>query len=1213
MKIKKISILGFKSFLDRSDILFPVGISGIVGPNGCGKSNIVDAIRWCMGEQSPRQLRGRRMEDVIFNGAGDYKPLGMAEVALHFENGDGSFPDPFKQDEELSVTRRLFRSGESEYRINNVPCRLKDIQDIFMDTGLGTKAYSIIGQGQIGAIVEQRPEETRVMLEEAAGVTKYRKKVGETKRKIERANANLQRVEDIIAEVERQMRSLKYQASKAKRYKTISEKIQNLGLILYANNYHQLKEESGNKLRSTEDLKQQEIAMSIGIDKHNAQITTIRQELEEKDNGLSGLRMDFDKIKERIHKKEGDLGSLSGEIRMQEDLVVRLKEEKGEIRQRLTDLKDDKSGLQQKIEEMKTNSIALEGEISLKEKTLRARRELVQDIKEGYEKARSELSADENKEVGLSRDSEYLNKMLNQITDSRSRLENELKDSKVEIETVLKASERKQRLRETIVEKLHDIEASIEQRNASSEELELIRNRVETELKSAEAKLNVCETRLAGLRSLTENFEGYQMGVRTIMKAKDLGPNQNGRVLGILADVIQVDAEYEMAVEAVLADKLQYVIVETQEDGKQAVDYLRERKRGRGSFIPLRDIKGKGKGEKRDPRFPLLKELVKVPETYSSLVNVLLEDTVLVKDLEEAISVWKDMGGRPGQNGNTLCLVTVQGDIVDQRGVISGGKPANTASGLLARKREMAELKKQSADCAKEVEGLELKLENIIMEIEQKKAALDGLTEERWACKEEINEFDKMLFRFSQELGQLEELSRKMSEDLDRKSKEQGRHKEKLSRIEEELLECKEKHRVEEEYFRKKEMELKESEEEYDQIRDELERLRGDHRIFGEEQRSLSRETERLDDYANDSTKRLEKIDEEISLCHSRTEECRKRGNVLKERLEDLYTGLKRAEEGVNSAERERQTIQDSLKVKQGELEQLREEKDALREKINRADMENSEIQFKVDNLVEVVKEKYDLNLTGIYEQYLDEDFSRAEVEERLERQKTLKQRLGEVNLTAIKEHEALQERYKFIKNQREDLLSSIESLQVAIAKINKTSLMKFREAFEQVDNKLKEIFPILFNGGTAGLRLTDESNPLESGVLVEVHPPGKKLSHMGLLSGGEKALVAMALLFAIYMIKPSPFCLLDEVDAPLDEANINRFNKLLEEVKRASQIIMVTHSKRTMEIMDRLYGVTMEKAGVSKMVSVDIQNLKNKASGHPPNGSIEESSISPL
>jgi len=851
---------------------------------------------------------------------------------------------------------------------------------------------------------------------------------------------------------------------------------------------------------------------------------------------------------------------------------------------------------------MKGRYQKLEGEISLKEKRLKNRKDSLEFVKDDFEKARSGLNDSANKEVGLNHKSEYLNKMLNQVTDSRSRLENDLKDINDKMETVLKASERKNSVREATQEKLQDIEAAISQHNMAYEELEQIKTRVENELKAAEAELNMSQSRLASLQTLTENFEGYKMGVRTIMKATDLAPRQQGHISGLVADIIQVAPEYEQAVEAALADRLEYIIVESQEDGKQAVDYLKERAKGRSSFVPLKDLSKNGTYKVEGRQFSFLSDLVSVSEPYKPIINALLGDTVLVQDLGEAMSSWKNFGD-PHETNRRPCFVTPDGDMVDSKGVITGGKLARSSHGLLARKREMSDLQKKTATYQKQVDDLKFKLENIITEAQEKKIEIEALGKDKWACQDEINEFDKQLFRFSQELDQQDRMSRKISEDIERNAGEQEKNREELTRIEKELNQRSSDRREEEEYFRKKEIELKETEEEYDQLRDELTKLKADYRIFEEEQRSRAREMERIDDYANDSSKRIGKIEEEIALGHRRCEECEKRKEDIRDRLKDLYNKLQKAEEGVNLADRERQAFQSEIREKESRAEQMRGEVDELKENINRARMENSEIQFKMDNLIEVMREKTNQDLRSVYEQHLEEDFSRSEAEERLEHQKMLRQRLGEVNLVAIKEHEALKERYEFIQNQRDDLLSSIESLKTAIRKINRTSLEKFTQTLHDVDEKIKEIFPILFNGGTAGLRLTDETQPLESGVLVEVQPPGKKLSHMGLLSGGEKALVAMALLFAIYMIRPSPFCLLDEVDSPLDEANIDRFNNLLGEIKRASQVIMVTHSRRTMEIVDRLFGITMEKAGMSKVVSVDINRENSTNQVIQPDG----------
>jgi chromosome segregation protein len=1185
MKIKQIRILGFKSFMDKIDISFPMGISAIVGPNGCGKSNIVDAVRWAMGEQSAKQLRGRNMEDIICNGSGDYKPLGMAEVSLVFENGDGSFPTEYAHQSEVSVTRRLYRSGESEYLINNVPCRLKDIQEIFMDTGLGNKTYSVIGQGRIGSVIDQKPEETRVMLEEAAGITKYRRKVEESRRKIELTKGNLQRVEDILGEIERQMRSLKYQASKARRFKNVSQEIQRLELTLNAHAYEELKEESGHRVKSTEDLVQEEVALSTKFSSVQAKTTRMQLEMEEKDKEISRVMEAYLVLKDEVNKKESALDSLASQKEMQVEMEGRLGKEKEDMIQRLTSLEEERARLKEKVQELQQDFKGQESEIWVMDKRLRKRRELLNEVKQEYERAKERVNTGLTKTMSLNQESGYLNRRINEITDSCARIKKEQDDVNLKTEKIIKVSERKNATRQALAEKLDALEEEIFRGEQDCDELEQEKKDVERELKLAEADLNVHQSRLSSLRSLTDNFEGYKIGVRTIMKATDLEARREGRIMGLVADVIQVDPKYEQAVEAVLSDTLQYIIVESQKDGKEAVDYLKLKARGRSSFVPITELNGE-RDYKQNNGFPLLRDLVSVPDSYKPLINVLLGNAALVEDLDQAISAWK-------QNGRDQCLVTPEGDMVDHRGVISGGKLTSSSRGLLARKREIKELQVKVKESEGKAKALETKLKKVSLELERKTAALDDLIDEKSDYQEKINDLDRVIFRLGQEMDQLEKLSNRISEELEKRGKEQNRHEKALSRIQSELKLSEDKRKKEEEYLHQKEVELKESEEEFEQIRSELEKLKLDHRLSQEEERGLLREIERIEDFIHETHQKVEKIEEDISQGKQKYQELLKSEEILRAGLEGFHENLEKAKGAVNEAEQDRNQFQAQIREEEKKAEDVRAAWDILREKINTAKLEQSEIRFRMNNLVDVVREKFNLNLLEIYKEYIQEDFSELDTRDELERKKKWKENMGEVNLTAIQEHEALKERRDFMTTQREDLLNSIESLEKAIRKINRTSLEKFRETFDDVDRKLKSVFPILFNGGTAGLRLTDPEKPLESGVLVEVRPPGKKLSHMGLLSGGEKALVAMALLFSLYLIRPSPFCLLDEVDAPLDEANIDRFNELLKEIRKYSQIILVTHNRRSMEIVDRLYGVTMEKAGISKMVSVDLQDLR--------------------
>ena len=475
MKIKTVSILGFKSFMERLDIDFHEGISGVVGPNGCGKSNVVDAIRWCMGEQSPKQLRGRKMEDVIFNGAGNHKPLGMAEVSLLFTNGNGSFPRAFAHDEEIFVTRRLYRSGESEYLLNNMPCRLKDIQEVFMDTGLGNRAYSIIGQGQIGTIIEQRPEETRFMLEEAAGITKYRRKVEVSRRKIEQTEANLLRVQDIQSEVQSQMRSLKRQAAKAVRYKGMCEEIRNLELILYSNSFCLLEKELGEKASSTDELERKEISVSTDVSRLHAKMEELNMELEEKEEALAILRKNYSRFRDQVHQREAGIEGLVKESRMLGELEERLLAEETEVKEKIEDLKREKEKLKEKQSLSGEAFGGLQEEFAIKEEHLRGRKALVSRISEEYGKARSEMSEGENREMGLNHESGYLKKLLDQITDGRSRLEKEIEETKVRFENVATASERKGLVREATAERLQEIESAIERETRSCNHLEGIK------------------------------------------------------------------------------------------------------------------------------------------------------------------------------------------------------------------------------------------------------------------------------------------------------------------------------------------------------------------------------------------------------------------------------------------------------------------------------------------------------------------------------------------------------------------------------------------------------------------------------------------------------------------------------------------------------------------------------------------------------------------
>ena len=800
MKIKKLAVTGFKSFTDRTEVPFAKGLSAIVGPNGCGKSNLVDAIRWCMGEQSAKLLRGRQMEDVIFCGADGAKAMGMAEVSLIFENGDGSFPAQFADHSELSVTRRLYRSGESEYLINNVQCRLKDIQEIFMDTGLGNRAYSIIGQGKIGSIIEQKPEETRAMVEEAAGITKYKKKVEESQRKIESAKGNLQRVEDILGEVARQMRSLKRQAAKARSYKTISEEIQRLDLALSANGYHQFKTDSESSSKSIEGLLQEEVFRSAEFSKIQTRVETMRLELEEKEREITALRGKYQQVRERVSKRESVLEGLVGEKRLQVEMESRLEKEKQELRRKQEELKTEREILIQKIARARENSLCLEEECSVLEKRAKGRQEFLRQVKQVYEEARTRVNAGLSKEMSLTQESGYLEKRMGELTTSRTRLERDREELTGRTDSLVRSSGKKNEVREALVLKLKEIEKELLAEQNGCRELEEQKAGMEKEIVSEEGGLNGCQSRLTTLRSLTDNYEGYKVGVRTIMKAEDLASKTEGRVLGLVADFLKVDPRYEQAVEAVLSDRLQSIIVECQEDGKEAVDYLKVRAKGRSTFIPLKDLNTGSVSLKRNG-LPLLRDVVEVPDEYRKVIDLLLGDAAIVENLDQAIDAWR-------ANGKDHSLVTMDGDLVDSSGIVTGGRVAQTAHGILARKREIKELEAELILRREKVERLRGEIEQSAAEIARKKKAVSDLTDERWNCQEQINDLDKVIFQISHELDQVKKLSDRIEEELEQKDREEHRHREALAKIASELDHCRERREEEDSYLHEKETEL---------------------------------------------------------------------------------------------------------------------------------------------------------------------------------------------------------------------------------------------------------------------------------------------------------------------------------------------------------------------------------------------------------------------
>ena len=1180
MRIKNIYIQGFKSFMEKMSINIHPGISAFVGPNGCGKSNIIDAIRWAMGEQSPKQLRGRHMEDLIFSGTDHLKPLGLAETTVTLENVGKA-----EDSNEISVTRRLYRSNESEYLINKSACRLKDIQDLFMGTGLGNRTYSIIAQGEISSIIEYKPEDIRLLLEEAAGISAYKARREESLRKITLTKENLRRVEDVLCEIKRDMNSLKKQARKAIRFKEISAEIHRLELVFYSNSYNHLQLEKINNSEILEKIAKEEKGLQETYSKSENSIGEINLELNEKEKALSS-------IKDKVF-------SLREEHRKNEDIVEHLLLDQKRCRENLSRLNDEKSEIGQKIGEFKSEIQKITLRISELQQSIGKISELQQSHessfnreKISFEKIRDELKNEKiritelsNNEAVLRSEIANYSEIITQIDSRKTRLEKESVEISQKIEELTHVINEKRSQRDELIASLKSAENDLREEKTRLNALEDEKKKRESERALAEGNLNVTLSQMSTLKDLIKNYEGYNSGVQTIMNTYQKGKSQKDKVLGVVADFIQAESEFETAVEAVLADKLQYVVVNKQEDAKEAIEYLRSKDVGRSYFLPVKEFEKEmvaGKEKIKLNGFKLLRKHIHSKEKFRPMIESLLGDAALVDNLGQALSSWNNGGGRQ-------TLVTPEGDLVNEKGIIIGGRLGEDSAGLLKRRRMLDELSKETGRYQTIISKLQTALGELDLKSEKISSHIATLDEDKQAYIQETENIDNNIFLLERETDQLIKHSNYIGEQLSSLADEREERRLYLNKIEQGLSACIDQKNETQQRVSNKENDLQDIEDALGKAEEDFSKMILTYNQQKEEQKGLFREKERINQFIHEMGLRINKVEGDIHSNRQQYEGYLKGEREKKEEIKNILQKQEILENEISGLEQECSILKNKLIEEEKVSASLRSRIGGLREEINEARLKKAKIDFQLDSIISQAIREIDINLQRDFKEYIEEDFSRTECEQRLKQQKAIKEKIGDVNLLAINDYQKLEERCNYITGQQQDLISSIDSLHNSIRRINSISRQKFISTLGMVNEKLKEVFPILFSGGKAYLSLIDENLPLESGVLVKVQPPGKKLMHMALLSGGEKALSAMALLFAVYLIKPSPFIIMDEADAPLDEANTGRFNDLLRDISKSSQVIMITHNRKTMELADKLYGVTMDRHNISKIVSVDL------------------------
>ncbi len=1175
MRIQKIELNGFKSFADRTRLELHPGITCVVGPNGCGKSNVVDAFRWALGEQSAKNLRGSKMEEVIFNGTDQRKPKGMTQVDIVLGGLARETPEGMPTDT-VTVSRRLFRSGESEYLINRNSCRLRDIRDIFLDTGLELKTYSILEQGRVGEIINAKASERRFLIEEVAGVVKYKVRKQEALSKLESSRNNLQRVNDITGEVKRQLNALDRQAKKAERYKRMLEEARDLDIALSGRTFHRLSEELAELARKIAELKEREAERLTGLQALEARIEQDRLALLDREREVEAVQNDLYSREKANTELQGRIDLVKQERDNLSQRVSDHQRREEDLRNREADLREQAADVGREAQAMEVTLGDAESRFEDLSRRVREAESAVNEAEENLEQARRELlsvsdakATLQNRIAVLERDRENLNARLSRIGEEhtgvvseRAEAESRLQEAEKELVSSRSLLDGRKKEREELLERIR----------GTREEL---RSAEETSRRARE-EVVAHESRLTSLEEIEKEFVGFGEGTRYI--AEEGAERHEIQTLGLLADRIRVPAEYETALEAALGERLRTLIVADGNGIRRILTVLGGEERGSGAFVAL-DHTARGHtwaapqpGGVSGVR-GWAKDLVESEDTLRDLVGGLLKGVLVVETAEHALALWDR------DDFENVTLVTLRGETFSPGGVVlaGGGK------GLLGKKREIRDLRnaveKAKARAEEEARALETLRERLAVlerQLEESSQVLrDGertvVSAERKyeAHKDDVARADKRLAYLDGERRQMEAEIEAIRREIEEKAHSFREAGERLAEREEGIARASEALNDERER-------LETLRSEGTEARVELNRLRN-------VAEGLERERTRLELALNDAAKRREVLAAEREGMERRILEADQlRAKTEKERDHGIALAHELQEKRNMSRVRYNEEFE-ALNEKEAQAKQQRPMLEETRAALKTAEVRSAEVAITLEGLVAKILDEYDVKLA---------ELPPAEIEEGAEqRLRDLRQKMaamGPVSLGALEEYQELEERHRFLDQQQRDLVESIESIEAAIGKINRTTKKRLTEAYTLLREKFHEVFRTLFGGGRADLILVGE-DILEAGLDIQVQPPGKRLQNITLLSGGEKALTALALLFSGFLIKPSPLCILDEVDAPLDESNTDRFAILLKEIAKDVQFVVITHNRRTMEAADILYGATMEEPGVTKIVSMKM------------------------
>ena len=1180
MYLKRIEMQGFKSFADKTVLEFKPGITTVIGPNGSGKSNISDAIRWVLGEQSMKSLRGAKSEDIIFAGTQARKSLGFAEVSIVIDNNDNKLPIEYS---EVTVTRKIYRSGETGYFINKVPCRLKDILELFMDTGIGKDGYSIIGQGKIDEILSNKSEDRRHIFEEAAGIVKYRTRKQESEKKLEQTKLNLLRINDILAEIEANIESLKLQSDKAKQFLDLREELKSIevGLFIYNINTYKEKleqlvkdEDIITSQKEAEDSKMEALQASKEelrqvVDDITAQIENMQNIGFESSNKIEKINSEIGISNERIQNNSANKQRLEAEILEVKNRIEELKEEQKQKLEKKTNLTSNKEKFEKELAEKETELAELSKKLSAKELEIEGKKQIVQDnIDKKYELAAEINTQDVNYENLEKRKKQLKNEIDSVISelDSTRYGKNEISKGFYDIESK----------RNIAVENL---EKSVQAKEQNMQKLK----QYEEEISKLTYTQRMKQARHQFLIETEKEKEGYNKTVKSLLVACDKDSNLNKGIHGVLANLISVEKEYETAIEMCLGQSLQNIVTSTEQDAKKMIEYLRTNSLGRASFLPIASVQGKklDKLTKMDGVIGIASDLVKCKKEYEQIILSLLGRTVVVEDMDTAIALAK-------KDKYSFRIVTLKGDIISSSGSISGGSVQTKTVNILGRSREIEDLEK-------ELKKLEKQIADKTAEKEEYASSIGDSIEETAKLEKELQEIEivyatekQKMVAVEENITRLENRLAKLKEEVTQteKQKEENRllKEQKEAEIQELTQQIEELNKVIEEFA----LNNKDNQKYIDDLNFDITNLKISVTSFDESESSIEEMVERISQDIKNNEQSIENKNQNILAI---TEENTKLEQTITEynnQIEQIKQEVTNSGTKVEELKQERIAKNEKLVNTENEIQSQFSTLESLKEQIIKLDVKKTKLEQDLQQVVESLWNEYELTPNSTEEYQKPNNVATAQKQVNSLRNKI--KDLGSINIDSIEEYKKTKERYDFMSEQRLDLENTASKLRKIIGDMTTTMQNQFKEKFELINKNFNEVFTELFNGGKAELILENEENILECGIDIRVQPPGKKLQNMMLLSGGEKAFTAIALLFAILKINPAPFCILDEIEAALDDVNVYRFAEYLKKFCKQTQFLVITHRKGTMEAGDSVYGVTMEENGISKLLSIKLK-----------------------